>query len=80
MNSPRCSAAQNGCTISGSWALTNRAIHVLPTLKRRAGHRPRSTTPGDARARVDRRSDSPCGLASAPTDAHPIKRVGRSCQ
>jgi hypothetical protein len=26
MNSPRCSAAQNGCTTSGTWALTNRAI------------------------------------------------------
>jgi hypothetical protein len=27
MNSPRCSAAQNGCTTSGTWPLTNRAIH-----------------------------------------------------
>jgi len=26
MNSPRCSVAQNGCTTSGTWALTNRAI------------------------------------------------------
>jgi hypothetical protein len=27
MNSPACSAAQNGCTASATWALENRAIH-----------------------------------------------------
>ncbi len=26
MNSPACSAAQNGCTASGTWALENRTI------------------------------------------------------
>jgi hypothetical protein len=28
MNSPRWSAAQNGCTASATWALENRTIHV----------------------------------------------------
>ena len=32
MNSPRCSAAQNGCTTSGTWALTNLAINMLRFL------------------------------------------------
>jgi len=26
MNSPACSATQNGCTASGTWALENRTI------------------------------------------------------
>ena len=79
MNSPACSAAQNGCTASDTWALENRAIHCLLTSKSRGG-----TTlaldeiPGDSRTRADRRYSSPYGLASAPTGAHPIKRLGRS--
>ena len=76
MNSPRCSAAQNGCTTSGTWALTNRAIHSSST------EQPRRTTPAPDESpaiprAVDRRLGSPYGLASATTDAHPIKRPGR---
>jgi hypothetical protein len=44
-------------------------------LAPRAGGGRRAAAP--RRARVDRRCGSPHGLASAPTDAHPIKRPGR---
>jgi hypothetical protein len=37
----------------------------------------RGGSPAQARTRVDGRSGSRSRLASAPTDAHPIKRPGR---
>src|SRR4051794_7651292 len=78
MNSPRCSAAQNGCTTSGTWPVTNRAIH--PSSQEAEEHSARARRgPGDP-ARADRRYGSPSGLASATTDAHPIKRPGRLLQ
>jgi hypothetical protein len=45
MNSPRCSAAQNGCTTSGTCALTNRAIYSLPTSHAGQDNGPRTATP-----------------------------------
>jgi hypothetical protein len=52
--------------------------HLLPpNVARRAGQRSAHRDPGAARARVDRRSGSPSGLASAPTDAQLISRPGR---
>jgi hypothetical protein len=30
MNSPRCSAALNGCTTSGTWALMKRRVDLRP--------------------------------------------------
>src|SRR3954469_7977987 len=75
MNSPRCSAAQNGCTTSGTWPVTNRAIHPSSQEAEEDSARARRG-PGDP-ARADRRYGSPSGLASATTDAHPLKRPGR---
>jgi hypothetical protein len=78
MNSPACSAAQNGCTASGTWALKNRAIHFLLAQTAEGGQRRRPTRPRrPARASIGRHG-SPHGLASAPTDTHRTKPLGRS--
>src|SRR6266536_5821577 len=79
MNSPACSAAQNGCTASATCTLANRTIDTPgPSVAGYATPTPASPGASRRRARVDRRYGSRYALTSAPIDAHLTTSAGWS--
>src|SRR6266496_4469769 len=79
MNSPACSAAQNGCTTSGTWALTNRAIHSSRPRNAGQGHDPRTATPASpARASIAAAARPPGSPPRRPTRTPPPASDGLS--